>query len=384
VSFRYGAGINKPGFNPLATQTSTIYYELFSWGSNGAGQLGLNNRTSYSSPKQVGSFSGSVSWASISAGSSFNAAIKTDGTLWAWGAGTTGQLGLGNTTAYSSPKQVGSLTNWLQISAGYYNNAAIKTDGTLWAWGRNDYGQLGDGTTVNKSSPVQIGALTTWASVSTSNGSLSKAAIKTDGTLWVWGRGSNGVLGLGNLTNYSSPKQVGALTNWSTVQLNGATVVAIKTDGTLWSWGYNQNGQLGSGTTTSRSSPVQVGALTNWSKIANGDNNIIAVKTDGTLWTWGGNGNGQLGLNNTTAYSSPKQVGALTNWSLVSMCGNGFSLAIKTDGTLWVWGSNDAGQLGLNNLTSYSSPKQVGVSTSWSKISAGYDPYGNTGSIGLS
>jgi alpha-tubulin suppressor-like RCC1 family protein len=138
----------------------------------------------------------------------------------------------------------------------------------------------------------------------------------------------------------------------------------------LYSWGLNTNGQLGLGNTTAYSTPKQVGALTTWLNIAAGSYYTLATKTDGTLWSWGSSAQGQLGLGNTTSYSSPKQVGALTTWSKIS-ARNGFSTAIKTNGTLWAWGLNNFGQLGLGNITYYSSPKQVGVLTTWSKVSGG-------------
>ena len=135
--------------------------------------------------------------------------------LWGWGVGTTGRLGLGDTTARSSPTQVGNLTNWLSVSAGYSGGLAIKADGTMWSWGEGEFGKLGLGDTVNISSPVQIGALTTWSTILA--GRSHNIARKTDGTLWSWGRNSYGQLGLGNTTHVSSPVQIGALTTWLTI-----------------------------------------------------------------------------------------------------------------------------------------------------------------------
>ena len=294
--------------------------------------------------------------------------------LLAWGSGFHGQLGLGNTAYYSSPVQVGTLTNWKIISPSSGSSwvMSIKTDNTLWSWGYNGFGQLGLGNTTNYSSPVQVGALTNWLTISSGYGHV--LATKTDGTLWSWGLNQYGQLGLGNITYRSSPVQVGLLTNWLTISAGYLISAAIKTDGTLWTWGGNNVGQLGLGNKTNYSSPKQVGALTNWSKIfAAGYANsfVLAIKTDGTLWSWGINTAGQLGLGNTTYYSSPKQVGALTNWS-VPNTGFNFSVCIKTDGTMWSWGkNNNYGQLGLNNLSYYSSPKQVGALTTWLNASSG-------------
>jgi alpha-tubulin suppressor-like RCC1 family protein len=303
---------------------------MWSWGRNYGGALGLGNTTNYSSPKQIGAL---TTWSSISGGEFHNLALKTDGTMWAWGRNTYGQVGDNTTTNRSSPVQIGALTTWLNIAAGFYHTVAVKTDGTMWSWGYNGRGELGDGTTTNKSSPVQIGSSTNWSSVSASN--YHSLATKTDGTLWTWGYnyyGFTGILGLGDTITRSSPTQIGALTNWSTIPatMKGAFSLAIKTDGTLWTWGYNDRGQLGIGTAGNyqgRSSPVQVGALTTWSSIAAGHRHSTAIKTDGTLWSWGRNAYGQLGLGGTDyAVSSPVQVGSLTTWVNIA-AGHSFTLA---------------------------------------------------------
>ena len=151
MSFRYAAGINKPGFNPLAAQTTT--YDLYAWGYNASGQLGLGTTTRSVTPSQVSS---SISWTKIFTGRNFGIATKPNGTLWMWGGNAIGQLGLGDTTNRSSPTQVGALTNWLNVSGGYSYTLATKTDGTLWSWGYNAQGQLGLGNTTNYSSPSKL------------------------------------------------------------------------------------------------------------------------------------------------------------------------------------------------------------------------------------
>ena len=153
-----------------------IQKQLWMWAAGDQGQLGLGNITSYSSPKQVGSL---TTWSKISLGYFNSIAIQSDGTIWSWGQNSYGQLGLGNTTNYSSPKQIGSLTNWLQISAGTYSTMSIKTNGTIWGWGGNFYGGLGLGDTTSRSSPVQVGALTTWVVLSNMSNSNSSSALKT-------------------------------------------------------------------------------------------------------------------------------------------------------------------------------------------------------------
>ena len=355
------------------TQGSVQGYSLYGWGANTYGQLGLGNTTDYSSPKQVGAL---TSWLKMSAGNYHCAVIKNDGTLWTWGRNNNGQLGLGNATNYSSPKQVGSLTTWSQIYCGANFCAAITTAGQLWTWGSNNQGQLGlNSASYAISSPNQVGSLTSWLSIACNGyGMVATQASGGGVSLWAWGYGAQGQLGLGNTTSYSSPKQVGLLTNWTSIGSAFGCTLAIKDDGTLWSWGRNDNGQLGLGNTTYFSSPKQVGALTTWSKLPNtqgGDNRGTgAITTTGQLYVWGSGIFGDLGLGNTTSYSSPKQLGSLTSWSNIST-GRFYAAATQSNGKLFSWGFNSNGRLGLGNITDYSSPKQIGALTSWLNIASG-------------
>jgi alpha-tubulin suppressor-like RCC1 family protein len=276
-----------------------------------------------SSPTQIGT---DDNWSNASIGQVFAAAVKNNGTLWTWGNNENGQLGLGDKTNTQSPTQVGTSTNWSSVDVSLTNGAtaftaAVKTDGTLWLWGRNEYGKLGT-TYGHKSSPTQVGALTTWSSVAI--GRQHTAAISTNGTLWLWGRNSYGQTGFNtNSGEVASPTQLGTGTDWSKVSHSGDHALATKTNGTLWAWGQNTlGGNLGINDIIARSSPVQVGTGTNWSLISAGRIMSVATKTDGTLWTWGRNSVGQLGLNTqgTVNYkSSPTQVGALSTWKLVAM-----------------------------------------------------------------
>ena len=335
---------------------------LFAFGFNNYGQLGLGDADSRSSPVQVGTLS---DWSQATGFEYSSSAIKDNGTLWAWGKNASGQLGLGDTDLRSSPVQVGTLSDWSQVAGGSSGFVlAIKNDGTLWAWGYNSDGELGLGDTVNRSSPVQVGALTDWSQVIA--GYYHSLAVKNDGTLWAWGKNNYGQLGLGDTDSRSSPVQVGTLSDWSQVAAGYYHSLALKNDGTLWAWGYNTHGELGLGDTVNRSSPVQVGALTDWSQAVAGYLHSFALKNDGTLWTWGSNNSGQLGLGDTVNRSSPVQVGALTDWSQATASVYA-SLAVKSDGTLWSWGYNNYGELGLGDTNDRSSPVQVGSLAGWSQ-----------------
>ena len=351
--------------------TPVVQQQLWAWGRNNGGQLGLNDTVNRSSPVQVGAL---TTWSQVSTGYTSTVAVKMDGTLWAWGVNDIGQLGLNNTTNCSSPVQIGALTNWYEaVIAGNSSAetafcAALKIDGTLWSWGRGSYGRLGLNDTNPRSSPVQVGALTTWAAVAASSPGFC-LAIKTDGTLWSWGQNFYGQLGLNNTANRSSPVQVGSSADWESIAGGSRSSFAIKTNGTLWSWGSGSDGQLGLNDTSNRSSPVQIGALTTWSKITASNGGLcVALKDDGTIWSWGQNNVGQLGQNNTITRSSPVQIGALTTWTQVSLISDS-CFAIKTDGTMWSWGGGGDGRLGLNDTTNLSSPVQLGALTDWALLS---------------
>lgn len=284
---------------------------LWSWGNNNSGQLGDGTTIDRLSPVQTGT---DTNWAHIAAGGLHTMAIKTDGSLWAWGNNTSGQLGdgTGTYTDLSSPARIGTDTDWAHIEGGDWYGIALKTDGTLWAWGNNWDGQLGNGTTDYYDAPQQTGTDTDWAEISA--GADHTIALKTNGTLWAWGNNASGQLGDGTTTDRYSPLQIGTDTDWAHIATGAYHTVALKSNGTLWAWGANDFGGLGDGTTTGRPSPQQIGIDTDWVEINAGRFHTVALKTDGTLWTWGYNSNGQLGNGATTDQAIPAQVGTGTDW----------------------------------------------------------------------
>jgi len=246
-------------------------------------------------------------------------APKTDGTLWAWTVNSNGALGQNQgpaqLEALSSPTQIPG-TTWSKVTGGGNIIQAIKTDGTLWSWGTNEAGEGGRNDTVKRSSPTQVGTDTTWSklSVITAEQGNMGGAIKTNGTLWVWGNQYfSGCLGLNQTgaTSYrSSPTQLGTGTDWANVASGTKPSMATKTDGTLWVCGDNERGALGQNDLVYRSSPVQLPG-TNWDltnfRLTRNSEAMMAMKQDGTLWSWG-HGGGYMGLNDNNSRSSPTQV----------------------------------------------------------------------------
>jgi alpha-tubulin suppressor-like RCC1 family protein len=360
--------------------------ELWTWGNGGSGELGNAQTTIRSTP--VTTFAGGTDWKQVSSGDTHTAAIKTDGTLWTWGNGSNGRLGNATTTNVSTPVTTfAGGTDWKQVSAGDRHTVAIKTDGTLWTWGSGTPGVLGNGvTTGNRSTPVTTFAGgTNWKQVSAGN--QHTAAIKTDGTLWTWGNGTYGQLGNGATSGtISTPVTTFAGgTNWRQVSAGYRHTAAIKTDGTLWTWGSGTNGRLGTNDLTNRSTPVTTFAGgTNWKQVSGGRDHTAAIKTDGTLWTWGDQTFSQLGKisNGANKFTPVTTFAGGTNWADTATtepedlytlsAGRNHTAAIKTDGTLWTWGSNNPGQLGTGSFLSVFTPVTTFAGgTNWKQISSG-------------
>ena len=346
------------------TQSVPTDFNLFGWGYSVYGS-GFNDKAYRSSPTQLPG----TQWNGVISTINMAVATKSDGTYWTWGLNNNGQLGQNNRTERSSPIQVPG-TQWTITNvdiARADKGAAFKTDGTLWLWGRDvSAGTLGNNTTnIPHSSPVQLPG-TQWSHLALDY--QSSGAIKTDGTLWMWGNNASyGRLGTNEInTAYSSPVQIPG-TAWDSISLgrNGAAL-ATKTDGTLWAWGGNSYGTLADNTILFKSSPTQIPG-TQWDRISAGQNVSYisyATKTDGTLWAWGYNLKGALGDNSIIQRSSPVQVPG-TQWAGIK-AGYRYMVARKTDGTLWTWGFNENGELGVNDILYYSSPVQV-PGTQWGR-----------------
>ena len=372
---------------------------LWTWGYNAFGQIGVGDAVNRSSPVQV--TSPSVSWLSVSGGGIHSIATDTTGLLYAWGLGSSGELGLNDAANRSIPTQIGT-SSWSVVSAGNQFTMAIDSSSRLFSFGSNLQGRLGQGNAVNYSSPVQIGT-SNWSKVSA--GTTHAIAIRSDSTLWAWGNGTNGELGYGSALSRSSPVQIGT-SSWTSVAAAYLFSTAITTDGKLFTWGLGTSGETGFNTAVSRSSPVQVLATLALSFTVLGASNsaghAAAISTLGLLYTWGTGNVGQTGVGDLQNRSSPVNIGTTTgaagalsttqyqparigtsSWSAIS-AGQSYQMAIRSGGSLFTWGLNSSGQLGIGNVATYSSPVQIGTS-SWSLIQAStsfsYGVWSTTGAL---
>jgi len=339
------------------------------WGYGFSGQLGDGNFSSTATPVQVSSL---TTVTAIAAGSSHSLALKSDGTVWDWGDGRVGELGDGNfyltgNDGLATPVQVSGLTGAIAIAGGGFHSLALKSDGTVLAWGAGRSGELGDGNfyrTENQgvATPVHVSGLTSVKAIS--GGAAHSLAIKSDGTVWTWGDGSYGELGDGNFyltgnLGVATPVQVRGITGAIAIAGGGYYSLALKSDGTVWAWGAGYLGQLGDGNFYSSppfgvAAPVQVRGLNDVAAIAAGNGHNLALKADGTVWAWGHGASGQLGDGNfyqigDEGVATPFQVGGLSAVVAIA-CGDNHSLALKADGTVWAWGFGENGQLGDGNF----------------------------------
>ena len=355
---------------------------LSGWGYNHVGQLGRSHfRTEPENALRQG-LAGAASelqWKSISSGTSAYhfAAIDVDGRLWTWGRNSFGQLGKGHANDIEenySPTQIGTESNWKQVSCGSDFTIAIKTDGSLWAWGRNGpAGCLGIGN-VNIASrffPVRVGTDVDWDFICCGGGHT--AALKRDQTLWTWGSGGFGQLGRTGTSVGPAPGKVGTA-KWKSIACGGNFTAGIQISGIFWATGDNQAGQLGDGTTNQNTSFDDVN-LSGCKMVRCANSATFVLKDDGTLWSCGANGLGLLGQNRTTTGTGNydfKRVAALTGIKDFN-CGYAHVVAIRSDGTLWSWGANNYGQLGIETIDNLAHPLplQVGIDDNWQIVGCG-------------
>lgn len=355
----------------------------FAWGSNDFGQLGIRQTPpeDISAPRLVSSI-GAVK--AIEAGCNFTLALKSDGTVWAFGKNTDGELGDGTETKIDSapygrsmPKPVIGLKDIVTVAASsgdFENGLALKRDGTLWSWGSNHGGKLGDGGTVDRDRPVLLKGIKDVKAIAVGWHSL---AIKKDGSVWAWGGSDEEGL------SWPVPTRLVGLDNATAVATGGIYNMILKRDGTVWAWGSNNKSDV-FGDAPERKSPmfdirevVRVGNLTDVTQIAQGENFSVALKKDGTVWVWGGNQSGQFG-NGTfddDFHNTPALVPGLTEIVSIS-AGGGHTLALKHDGTVWAWGMNGKGQLGNGTVVNDTDlgkglPAQVAGLDNVTAISAG-------------
>jgi alpha-tubulin suppressor-like RCC1 family protein len=313
---------------------------VWSWGDNSSGQLGIGSNQPSPSPVPVPGLTNVVQ---VVAGDYFSVALLGDGTVRAWGQ----SQGPGPSDP-TSPVPVPGLANVIRLAAGREFAFAVRADRTVWGWGANNQGQLGIGSQVPAfvATPGQIPNLNEVASLAAGDG--HSLALRTDGTVWGWGRNFSGQLGLGNNTDVFNPVKITALAGITAISASILSSVAVRSDGTVLAWGDNAFGQNGSGPTGTNMNvnvPTPVPGLAGIVAVASGLYHNLAQDSEGNVWAWGLDSEGQLGSGTGAIQNVPVQTSNLT---AVTAVAGGFrhSLALRTDGTVWGFGNNTEGELG--------------------------------------
>ncbi|MDB5053619.1 MAG: hypothetical protein JWM44_1669 [Bacilli bacterium] len=338
-------------------------------------------------------------WKAIGAGGSHSLAVKQDGTVWAWGQNTFGQLGNGEYGDKAKdqfmPIQVKGIENVVAVAGGSRHSLAVKKDGTVWAWGGNVYGEIGDGTNstmddttykilINNDRPLPVQVKNLDHIIAVTAGWYVSYALKDDGTVWVWGIVSMDIDGK-QVYNSTVPLQITSLTDIVSVAVGWNQFMALKKDGTVWTWGSNSNGQLGDGLVTiseikdhvmnvieyhDTRTPAQIKDFNNVKAIAAGASFAVAVKNDGTVWAWGSNGKGQLGDGTKVDKHVPTLLKTISNVETVA-ADTGGPIFLKKDGTVWTTGDNSGGQLGNGSYKDQDVPAQVQGLSKVNQIASG-------------
>lgn len=346
---------------------------LWCWGSNEAGQLGDNSTNSTSNPTAISS---GFIWQVVVTGDNHSCGIDESGSLLCWGENESGQVGNASTVTQTSPIAISTDTDWRSASLGTDHSCAIKNNGSLWCWGDNYESQLGDGGTANSISPIQIETATTWSNISLGNQfscGIQTDATNSDQTLWCWGR--NDLSQLGHVTaDNQIPSRVDLAADWIAISAGDSHACAIKsTNQSLYCWGNNLYGQLGQGDNLAKATPTQVMAGSNkWLKVSAGGNHTCAIQDDDSLWCWGNNSAGQLGIGTTSHMPSPQQLTPPNKlgWYAVSS-GKNHTCAIDSDDIGHCWGLNNFGQLGNGIALDTSTARQFDTATNWNSIDSG-------------
>ena len=303
---------------------------------------------------------------------------KADGTFWAWGSNAHNKLGMEQRGGWnrSSPSQIPG--DWCDVSLGHQSGIGIKCNGTLWTWGYGNHGQAGlwcssgcqlcrhPGCTYTNqaySCKLQVGTATNW--IKAHGGYHQNFAIRSGNCAYAFGYNGHGELGVHNTTCHSSPVQVGG--SWCFIK-GGYPVVGKKTDGSHWIWGHNNHGQLGNNNTSNYCSPITLPGT--WIHVTDGGQGqqaMYGIKNDNTLWAWGHNNHGRLGINNTSNKSSPVKIPGC--WIYVDS-GCRHVVAIRNDGTAWGWGHNTTNQRFHCSGMDFSSPIQL-PGCNWNYVQGG-------------
>ncbi len=322
---------------------------VWAWGDNSYGQLGDGTIQDSKKPVRIKGLDEVIA---VAAGDYHTLALRSDGIVWAWGDNSYHQLGIKKdqldvqTLASSKPVQVRQLNKVTAIAAGARHSLALRADNTVRAWGDNSYGQLGNGTKENSEAVRQVFFLDRAGAISAAG--FSSAALLIDGTVRTWGANQHGHLGNGRRTGTQlQPGRVEDLGAVTAIAMGTGHLVVLKEEGAVWAWGGNESGQTGDGTRIDRLRPTKVMNVKDAVSIAAGELHTLAIGKGGAVWAWGDNSYGQIGDGTAFKRPVPVMLKELGQREIICVAaGDEHSLALDAEGTIWAWGSNWSGCLG--------------------------------------
>ncbi len=331
---------------------------VWSWGSDRYAALGRGEasaRVSRATPFLPGPVAYRGEAQAVATGWRHGLVLGKDGYVVAWGENKYGQIGVGNTVSVTrTPMRVRNLRDVVALAAGSYHSVAVMGDGTVWTWGSNGHGELGDGSRTNSFTPVCVRNVTRVKATAAGDGFT--AVLRKDGTVWTWGDNTYGQLGDGTTDGKTVPVQVVGLTDVTSIACGRFRTTALKADGSVWNWGFNSYGQLGDGSEVNQSIPVKVLNLGRITSLSCGEGQTLALDDKGKVWVWGAGYRGELGIGEfNRQISVPQEVVDLPAVRAVCAAMD-FSIALAEDGSVWGWGRNWYGQLGMTSPKQSASP----------------------------
>ena len=343
----------------------------YCWGWNQDGQLG--DGTTVTSRPNPTAVSGTLTFASITAGWHHTCGLTVAGAAYCWGMNYMAQLGDGASVGRTSPGQVAGGWSFARIAAGDYHTCAITTGGAALCWGWNDLGQLGNGNLSRGYFPQQVAGGMSFAMIAPANSHT--CGLTTSGAAYCWGTNFAGNIGDGTVGRTTAPGLVSGGISYTGVQTNydDNYVCGLTAAGLAHCWGYNANGQLGDGTTTDRPSPAAVAGNVSFANLVTKPygKHRCGLTSAGSAYCWGTNSAGQVGNGTTVNQTSPVAVtGGLTFKTIV--VGGYHTCGLTLDGSAYCWGSNSFGQLGDGTNVNQSSPVAVAGGLKFSSLSAGW------------
>jgi len=353
------------GLMILSSAGACIAGNLYSFGGNNVGQLGLGNTVHRYFPVQVSSIQDVIA---VATGIGFSLALTTNGDVWSFGGNAWGSLGLGDRIDRDSPTIIADLSDAVAVSAGYDHSFVILANGDIYSFGANNAGQLGLGNTVHPiTSPQKVSGISNVVAIAA--GAWHSLFLTSGGDVYSCGWGLGGALGHGNTSNQSSPKKITALSDVAAIAAGDQHSLALLKNGDVYSFGRNPYGQLGLGDNSDRLVPEKIASISDVAAIEAGYFYSLILLENGDVYSFGLNEHGQLGHGDAANRNIPTKIATLSN--VAQLAASGHSLVALSNGNVYSFGRNSYGQLGNGDTTERHAPTMITTLSGVVTVAAG-------------